>query len=68
MNPPIDIGPELAAICAKLGFPDRSVVSEVRIGVGDATVLYFRLNDSGHKFVEIDGEAATRWRSFRVTT
>ena len=68
LSRPPDIGPELQAICNKLGFPDKGLVAEIRIDPTEAMVLYYRLNEDGRKYTEEDGHASTRWRRFKVST
>lgn len=63
-----DVGEQVAALCAKLGFPDKSVVAEIRVSPTEATVLYYPLDENGDKHVEADGYPAARWRRIRVMT
>lgn len=63
-----DIGDEIQSICNKLGIPDRKVVAEITLTPTEARVLYFKLDQNGHKYVLEDGDPATRWIRRKVLT
>jgi hypothetical protein len=65
MTDSVYIYPELEALTTKLGYEAKNV-REITIGLHEATVLAFRLDEDGSKFVQPNGQVATEWRKIKI--
>ena len=66
---PVDIGPEIQAICNKLGIPDRKWVGRLNLLPMEAEAMVYLRNEVGEKYWDPEQEAvAVQWHSFKVRT
>lgn len=72
MSETINLGPEIDAVCAKLGLADKSYVSEIVFQPSHVSVTVLRGKDgpySGSKYIDQEtGEIAKDVLEFKVTT